>query len=93
MIFVRPALKTALRGRAVVVDHGERLVAVVIDELEGVIVTPSLPHDLAGERGVVVRRAIDRFAGADTGHVVGVGDLLAATVAEASWRPFVHVKE
>ena len=36
-------------------------------------------HDavFAGERGVVVRRAVDRFAGADTGHVVGVGDLLA----------------
>ena len=59
------------------VDHGERLVAVVIDELEGVIVTPSLPHDLAGERRVIVRRAVDRLAGADAGHVVGVGNLLA----------------
>ena len=66
-----------LRCLAVLVDHGERLVAVVIDELEGVIVTPSLPHDLAGERGVVVRCAVDRFAGADAGHVVGVGHLLA----------------
>ena len=64
------------RGRAVVVDHGERLVAVVIDKLER-LAAPSLPHDLAGERGVVVRRAVDRFAGADTGHVVSIGDLLA----------------
>ena len=64
------------RGRAVVVDHGERLVAVVIHELERLI-APLLPHDLAGERGVIVRRAVDRFAGADAGHVVGVGDLLA----------------
>ena len=64
------------RGRAVVVDHGERLVAVVIDKLERLI-APLLPHDLAGERGVIVRRAVDRFAGADAGHVVGVGDLLA----------------
>ena len=59
------------RGRAVVVDHGERLVAIVIDKLER-LAAPSLPHDLAGERGVVVRRAVDRFAGADAGHVVGV---------------------
>ena len=59
------------------VDHGERLVAVVIDELEGVIVTPSLAHDLAGERGVGVGRVADLLAAADTGHVVGVGDLLA----------------
>ena len=64
------------RGRAVVVDHGERLVAVVIDKLERLI-APLLPHDLAGERGVIVRRAVDRFAVADAGHVVGIGDLLA----------------
>ena len=64
------------RGRAVVVDHGERLVAVVIDKLER-LAAPLLPHDLAGERGVIVRRAVDRFAGADTGHVVSIGDLLA----------------
>ena len=64
------------RGRAVVIDHGERLVAVVVDKLEGLI-APLLTHDLAGERGVVVRRAIDRFAGADTGHIVGVGNVLA----------------
>ena len=63
------------RGRAVVVDHGERLVAVVIDKLER-LAAPSLPHDLAGERGVVVRRAVDRLAGADTGHVISIGDLL-----------------
>ena len=64
------------RGRAVVVDHGERLVAVVIDKLERLI-APLLPHDLAGKRHVVVRRAVDRFTGADTGHVVSIGDLLA----------------
>ena len=64
------------RGRAVVIDHGERLVAVVIHELER-LAAPLLPHDLAGKRRVVVRRAVDRFTGADTGHVVGVGDLLA----------------
>ena len=64
------------RGRAVVVDHGERLVAIVIDKLER-LAAPSLPHDLAGKRCVVVRRAVDRFAGTDAGHVVGVGDLLA----------------
>ena len=64
------------RGRAVVVDHGERLVAVVIDKLER-LAAPSLPHDLAGKRCVVVRRAVDRLAGADTGHVVSIGDLLA----------------
>lgn len=76
-----------LRCLAVLVDHGERLVAVVVHELEGlhrlvnrivaVARLPLLAHDLAGERGVIVRRAVDRFAGADTGHVVGVGDLLA----------------
>ena len=52
-----------LRCLAVLVDHGEGLVAVVIDELEGVIVTPSLPHDLAGERGVGVGRIADLLAG------------------------------
>ena len=66
-----------LRCLAVLVDHGERLVAVVIDELEGVIVTPSLPHDLAGERGVGVGRIADLLVAADAGHVVGVGHLLA----------------
>ena len=76
-----------LRCLAVLVDHGERLVAVVIHELEGlhrlanrvvaIARLPLLPHDLAGERGVIVRRAIDRFAGADTGHIVGVGNVLA----------------
>ena len=64
------------RGRAVAIDHGERLVAVVIDKLERLI-APLLPHDLAGERGVIVRRAVDRFTGADTGHVISIGDLLA----------------
>ena len=65
-----------LRLRPVLVDHGERLVAVVVDKLKRFAV-PLLTHDLAGERRVIVRRAVDRFAGADTGHVVGVGDLLA----------------
>ena len=60
-----------LRCLAVLVDHGERLVAVVVHELEG-LAAPSLPHDLAGERGVIVRRAVDRLTGADAGHVVGV---------------------
>ena len=64
------------RGRAVVIDHGERLVAIVIDKLER-LAAPLLAHDLAGERGVIVRRAVDRFAVADAGHVVGVGNLLA----------------
>ena len=64
------------RGRAIVIDHGERLVAIVIDKLER-LAAPLLPHDLAGERGVVVRRAVDRLAGADTGHIVGVGNVLA----------------
>ena len=59
------------RGRAVVIDHGERLVAVVVDKLKRFAV-PLLTHDLAGERGVIVRRAVDRFAGTDAGHVVGV---------------------
>ena len=59
------------RGRAIVIDHGERLVAIVIDKLEG-LAAPLLAHDLAGERRVIVRRAVDRFAGADAGHVVGV---------------------
>ena len=66
-----------LRCLAVLVDHSERLVAVVIDELEGVIVTPSLPHDLAGERGVGVGRITDLLAAADAGHVVCVLHVLA----------------
>ena len=81
------------RGRAVVVDHGERLAAVVVHELEGlhrlvnrivaVARLPLLAHDLAGERGIGIgRRAlvggrVDLLAAADTGHVVGIGDLLA----------------
>ena len=70
------------RGRAVVVDHGERLVAVVVDKLKRFAV-PLLTHDLAGERGIGIgRRAlvggrVDLLAAADTGHVVGIGDLLA----------------
>ena len=81
------------RGRAVVVDHGERLAAVVVHELEGlhrlvnrivaVARLPLLAHDLAGERGIGIgRRAlvggrVDLLAAADTGHVVSIGDLLA----------------
>ena len=81
------------RGRAVVIDHGERLAAIVIDKLEGlhrlanrvvaIARLPLLAHDLAGERGIGIgRRAlvggrVDLLAAADTGHVVGIGDLLA----------------
>ena len=71
-----------LRCLAVLVDHGERRGAVVVHELEG-LVAPSLPHDLAGERGIGIgRRAlvggrVDLLAAADTGHVVSIGDLLA----------------
>ena len=81
------------RGRAVVIDHGERLVAIVIDKLEGlhrlvnrivaVARLPLLAHDLAGERGIGIgRRAlvgggVDLLAAADARHVVGIGDLLA----------------
>ena len=82
-----------LRCLAMLVDHGERLVAVVIDKLEGlhrlvnrivaVARLPLLAHDLAGERGIGIgRRAlvggrVDLLAAADTGHVVSIGDLLA----------------
>ena len=65
-----------LRLRPVLVDHGERLVAVVVDKLKRFAV-PLLTHDLAGERRVIVRRAVDRFAGADAGHVVCVLHVLA----------------
>ena len=82
-----------LRCLAVLVDHGERLVAVVVHELEGlhrlvnrivaVARLPLLAHDLAGERGIGIgRRAlvggrVDLLAAAGAGHVVGIGDLLA----------------
>ena len=82
-----------LRCLAVLVDHGERLVAVVIHELEGlhrlvnrivaVARLPLLAHDLAGERGIgigrraLVRGRVDLLAAADAGHVVGVRNLLA----------------
>ena len=81
------------RGRAVVIDHGERLAAIVIDKLEGlhrlanrvvaIARLPLLAHDLAGERGIGIGRralvggSVDLLAAADTGHVVGIGDLLA----------------
>ena len=58
------------------VDHGERLVAVVVDKLKCFAV-PLLAHDLAGERGVGVGRVADLLVAADAGHVVGVGHLLA----------------
>ena len=82
-----------LRCLAMLVDHGERLVAVVVHELEGlhrlvnrivaVARLPLLAHDLAGERGIGIgRRAlvggrVDLLAAADAGHVVGVRNLLA----------------
>ena len=82
-----------LRCLAMLVDHGERLVAVVVHELEGlhrlvnrivaVARLPLLAHDLAGERGIGIGRralvggSVDLLAAADAGHVVGVGDLLA----------------
>ena len=82
-----------LRCLAVLVDHGERLVAVVIHELErlhrlanravAVARLPLLAHDLAGERGIGIGRralvggSVDLLAAADTGHVISIGDLLA----------------
>ena len=82
-----------LRCLAVLVDHGERLVAVVVHELEGlhrlvnrivaVARLPLLAHDLAGERGIGIGRralvggSVDLLAAADTGHVISIGDLLA----------------
>ena len=82
-----------LRRRPVLIDHRERLVAVVVHELEGlhrlvnrivaVARLPLLAHDLAGERGIGIgRRAlvggrVDLLAAADAGHVVGVRNLLA----------------
>ena len=82
-----------LRCLAMLVDHGEWLVAVVVHELEGlhrlvnrivaVARLPLLAHDLAGERGIGIgRRAlvggrVDLLAAADTGHIVGVGNVLA----------------
>ena len=66
-----------LRRRPVLIDHREGLAAVVIDELKSVVIAPSLPHDLAGERRVGIGRITDLLAAADAGHVVGVGDLLA----------------
>ena len=65
-----------LRLRPMLVDHRKGLAAVVVDKLKCFAV-PLLPHDLAGERRVIVRRAVDRLTGADAGHVVGVGNLLA----------------
>ena len=65
------------RGRAVVIDHGERLVAVVVDKLKRFAV-PLLTHDLAGERRVGIGRITDLLAAADTSHVIGVLHGLAA---------------
>lgn len=54
------------------IDHREGLAAVVIDELKSVVIAPSLPHDLAGERRVGIGRITDLLAAADTSHVIGV---------------------
>ena len=60
------------------IDHREGLAAVVIDELKSVVIAPSLPHDLAGERRVGIGRITDLLAAADTSHVIGVLHGLAA---------------
>ena len=67
-----------LRRRPVLIDHREGLAAVVIDELKSVVIAPSLPHDLAGERRVGIGRITDLLAAADTSHVIGVLHGLAA---------------
>ena len=54
------------------IDHREGLAAVVIDELKSVVIAPSLPHDLAGERRVGIGRITDLLAAANARHVVGV---------------------
>ena len=60
------------------IDHREGLAAVVIDELKSVVIAPSLPHDLAGERRVGIGRITDLLAAANTSHVIGVLHGLAA---------------
>ena len=67
-----------LRRRPVLIDHREGLAAVVIDELKSVVIAPSLPHDLAGERRVGIGRITDLLAAANTSHVIGVLHGLAA---------------
>ena len=79
------------RGRAVVVDHGERLVAIVIDKLER-LAAPLLPHDLAGERRVGIGRITDLLAAADTSHVIGVLHGLAAHDGLRELTPFRPVE-
>ena len=91
-----------LRCLAVLVDHGERLVAIVVDELEGlhrlvnrivaVARLPLLAHDLAGERGIGIGRITDLLAAADAGHVIGVLHGLAAHDGLRELTPFRPVE-
>ena len=80
-----------LRCLAVLIDHGERLVAIVIDKLEGLI-APLLAHDLAGERGIGIGRITDLLAAADAGHVIGVLHGLAAHDGLRELTPFRPVE-
>lgn len=73
------------------IDHRERLVAVVVDKLEGLI-APLLPHDLAGERRVGIGRITDLLAAADTSHVIGVLHGLAAHDGLRELTPFRPVE-
>ena len=80
-----------LRRRPVLIDHRERLVAVVVDKLEGLI-APLLTHDLAGERRVGIGRITDLLAAADTSHVIGVLHGLAAHDGLRELTPFRPVE-
>mgnify|MGYP007106265450 CR=1 FL=1 len=80
-----------LRRRPVLIDHRERLVAVVVDKLEGLI-APLLAHDLAGERGIGIGRITDLLAAADAGHVIGVLHGLAAHDGLRELTPFRPVE-
>ena len=73
------------------IDHRERLVAVVVDKLEGLI-APLLTHDLAGERRVGIGRITDLLAAADTSHVIGVLHGLAAHDGLRELTPFRPVE-
>ena len=73
------------------IDHRERLVAVVVDKLEGLI-APLLAHDLAGERRVGIGRITDLLAAADTSHVIGVLHGLAAHDGLRELTPFRPVE-
>ena len=84
------------------IDHRERLVAVVVHELEGlhrlvnrivaVARLPLLAHDLAGERRVGIGRITDLLAAADTSHVIGVLHGLAAHDGLRELTPFRPVE-